>query len=458
MPKRAVGIVRVSQTRGRSGETFHSPITQRDRIIAECERQGFDLIEVHEELDVSGGKTLDKRPGLNAAVMAVEAGEADIIVAAYLDRLTRSVRTRADVIERVEAAGGMVLTVDMGVQTDATAGQWLSGTLNSAVAEYLRRTTAERSAIAQQRSIDRGVIPFTNVPPGYKRTVVGRTTNGRAIHGPLEPDPVKASIVKSAFRMRAEGETIADIRDYLRANGIRRSYHGVGHMLASRIYLGEINFGDYTPNLTAHPPIIDLDLWQRVQAVSIPRGRRAKSERLLARLGVLRCATCNARLVVGTQTQNGRRYPFYRCIPTGDCPKRVAISATMVEEAVVEETRRQLRGIEGTASTEDNAREAEAELARAQADLDAAISAFAALTDEPAARNRLAILSGVRDEAAAHLDRLSGPGSTVTIRADEDWDLLNLAEKRALIRATIDTVTVAPGRGPSRITIRAFSE
>ena len=39
---------------------------------------------------VSGGKSLDQRPGLSAAVAAIEAGEADVVAAAYFDRLFRS--------------------------------------------------------------------------------------------------------------------------------------------------------------------------------------------------------------------------------------------------------------------------------------------------------------------------------------------------------------------------------
>lgn len=60
-PKRAIGIVRVSETKGREGESFHSPETQRDRIRVACEANGWQLVEVHEELDVSGGKSLVQR-------------------------------------------------------------------------------------------------------------------------------------------------------------------------------------------------------------------------------------------------------------------------------------------------------------------------------------------------------------------------------------------------------------
>src|SRR5262249_20312216 len=127
--RRAVGIVRVSRTNGREGERFVSPEEQRERIEATCARDGLKLVAVHEELDVSGGKTLAKRPGLSAAVEAVERGKADVIAAAYFDRLFRSLHTQSEVIDRVERAGGQVLAVDVGRVTNGSAGQWLSGTM-----------------------------------------------------------------------------------------------------------------------------------------------------------------------------------------------------------------------------------------------------------------------------------------------------------------------------------------
>ena len=154
--RRAIGIVRVSRVAGREGESFASPDEQRDRIETECERDGLDLLDVIPEMDVSGGTPLAKREGLRTAVERVEAGEAQVVVAAYFDRLCRSLKVQGELIERVEAAGGQVLAVDVGQVSNGSAGQWLSGTLLGAVNEYQRRTTTERTAGAQARAVARG--------------------------------------------------------------------------------------------------------------------------------------------------------------------------------------------------------------------------------------------------------------------------------------------------------------
>jgi site-specific DNA recombinase len=440
--RRAVGIVRVSRVSGREGESFASPDEQRQRIEAECKRDGLELLDVIPELDVSGGTPLANREGLRTAVERVEAGEAQVVVAAYFDRLCRSLKVQGELIERVEAAGGQVLAVDVGQVTNGSAGQWLSGTLLGAVNEYQRRTTTERTAGAQARAVARGATPWARVPLGYDRS-----------NGTLSPNPAEVPIVRRAFKMRADGESITQIRKMLKSHGVERSHRGVQVMLANRIYLGEVHFGKLV-NLTAHKPIIDHELWGRVQRMVIPRGPQPASERLLARLGILRCGSCGARLGTMKLPKQGD-YPIYRCPSTSDCEHHMTISAVIAEQVVVEYVRGALADVEGRAAAEDGARKAEQELAAAQGALDAAVRAFDVLGDVESARERLQELRSAVDEAQGRVDQLGSAGASLSISGDRDWDLLTVGEQRALIRATIETATVNPGRGAERISITA---
>jgi DNA invertase Pin-like site-specific DNA recombinase len=89
-----------------------------------------------------------------------ENGEADVVVAAYFDRLVRSLAVRREVVERVERAGGAIVAVDVGEVRADTASRWLSSTMLGMVAEYHRLVTAERTADAKRRVVERGVRPF----------------------------------------------------------------------------------------------------------------------------------------------------------------------------------------------------------------------------------------------------------------------------------------------------------
>jgi site-specific DNA recombinase len=446
--RRAIGIIRVSRVNGREGESFASPGEQRDRLEAACERDGLELLRVEEELDVSGGTPLDQRAGLRAAIEAVEAGTADVIVAAYFDRLVRSLKVQGEIVQRVEAAGGSVLAVDVGEVSEATAGQWLSGTLLGAVNEYQRRTTGERARAAQVRAVARGVPPLAYIPPGYRRGPDGR----------LVVEPREAPVVAEAFRMRAGGATLREVCAYMRDHGIPRTIRSTQSMLASPIMLGQIHFGELR-NLDAHEPIVDAAMFRRVQSVKVSRGRKAKSDRLLARLGVLRCATCGGRMSVGSRnkpiksTGEVGRYPMYRCSPTGDCPRRFAISAELAEGVVTDWVRAAVADIEGQASAEANIRNAEAELQRAEDALGAAVKMLTGLEDVDGTREKLAELRDARDAAAEKLDRLGGARMASTVNASQDWHKLTHDEQRALIRATIQSAIVGAGRGAERITI-----
>ena len=438
---RAIGIVRVSVVGGREGETFHSPEVQRERIRGVCKAQGLKLVDTFEELDVSGRKPLDQRKGLSAAVAAVEAGRVDVVAAAYFDRLFRSLPTQAEVIERVERAGGKVLAVDVGQVTNGSAAQWLSGTMLGAVSEYYSRSVGERLHSTQVRCIARGAAPFP-VPPGYHKRE----------DGVAEPDGNREYVLQ-AFRMRAESVSLPIIRRYLADNGVRLSLGGLTRLLSNRFYLGELHYGDHEPNLTAHEPIIPLDVFSRVQSgKGAPKGRLGKSNRLLARLGILRCGTCGGRMSVSSKTNN-RATPahFYRCTAP-DCTRRMTVSATMVEDAVVSEVKRLLKGVRGSAKAGDGVTQATADLERAQAQLDAALTVFADLVAEPAAIERLNGLRAARDASRERrdeaLDNSAAKSVAVTVG---DWEELTLAERRSLIKAVIERVTVTPG--PDRIAI-----
>ena len=199
--RRAVGIIRVSEQGDRPNDRLASPDTQRERIEAECKRQGFGLVAMHEGIDEKGSVSLRKREGLRIAVEAVEAGQADVIVAAYFDRLFRSIETQTEVLRRVEASGGKVLSVDVGAISHDSAAQWLNATQHGMMSEYFSRLTREKSADGQRLAVEKGRCPFPAIP-GYQR----------GDDGVLALDPVEAPVVAEAFRMRAAGRTIREIK------------------------------------------------------------------------------------------------------------------------------------------------------------------------------------------------------------------------------------------------------
>jgi hypothetical protein len=257
--------------------------------------------------------------------------------------------------------------------------------------------------------------------------------------------------VVKAFEMRANGASIERVWRYLRQQGIGLSFGAIERLLRSRLVIGELHFGKLK-NLDAHEAIIDRALWERVQRTRVSRGRKPKSDRVLARLGVLRCACCGARLSVSSS--HGGTYPVYQHPRQYTCETMVTIGAVKVEQIVVEAVKDRLADVEGRASAEEGIRAAEQRLESAQADIDAAVRAFVGFEDELAVHERLVGLREARDAAQEEVDQIQiGGVDVVETVSVKDWDKLTRDERRDLIRATVERVEVAPGRGPDRVSV-----
>ena len=445
-PRRAVGVIRVSKVGKRKGERFVSPREQEQKLNQWCQSQGIQLATVRTEYDVSGKTPLAKRTGLLPSIEDVERGTADLVVVAYFDRLVRSLTIQADILDRVERAGGKVVALDVGEVSNETAASWLNATLHGMMAEYHVRITREKTGEAKRDAVERGVPPFPNIPPGYRRGEDGRLVVVSEEVGP----------VIEVFKMRAAGASLTACRDYLRAHGIERSYRATQTMFGNRLYLGEIHFGQLT-NLSAHEAIIDRALFERAGERREPRGRPNKSDRLLARLNVLVCGSCGARLttaLVWNHTRTAasrRRYAIYRCGMPGDCPAPVTISATLVEEAVVHEVRQRLLNKTGTAQLEQKIRTAAADAEQAQKRLKTMITLLTGDEDVEEAQQQLNKLRTAARVATERYERLAGSSEPLTVlSATHDWDELEDPERRSLIRAVLPRVEIHPASaGPT---------
>jgi hypothetical protein len=165
-------------------------------------------------------------------------------------------------------------------------------------------------------------------------------------------------------------------------------------------------------------------------------------------------------MVVGFRSdpKSGRRWPFYRCPPVGDCQRRVTVSAEIAESTIVAAVKELLAGVTGTATADSGVAGLRREVDQIEAELDAAVRAFDGLQDVDAVRERLTELRDARDGARERLavaEDIALPAITVTAA---DWDALTREEQRALIRATVAAALVAPGSARDRITVEPFAQ
>src|SRR5437763_5416541 len=110
-PLRALGYGRVSSQE--QADSKAGLAAQHTAVLAEVDRRGWTLIDYIEDPAQSSATLL--RPGMQRALELLERREADVLVVARLDRLTRSLRDFGDLTERARKKRWALVCLDLGV-------------------------------------------------------------------------------------------------------------------------------------------------------------------------------------------------------------------------------------------------------------------------------------------------------------------------------------------------------
>lgn len=437
------GYIRVSDVRGRTGETFISPDVQREKIEGYAALHGHTVAQVWTELDESGGTT--DRPLFQRAIARVERGTVDGIIVAKLDRFARTLAGALETLRRIEAAGGKLVSVDDQFDTSTPIGRF-AVQIMLALAELEHARIRDNWQTAQRRAVSRGVHITPRVPVGYRR----------GAGGVLEPHPVTADAVRDAFRLRAAGGSGTQVARLLNDAGVETSYGGrwtaetARRLLTNRVYLGEARGSGDIAAADAHEPLVTAETF----AAAAAQTRAAQPVRGHALLsGILRCAGC--RYTMSRAASNGR----YRCKTehsVGRCPSPAAVVDRIVEEHVVAEFLAHL----ADGGPRAHIAPAGVFLEPLRLAADTADQELAAWRDdtEILALGRDLYLDGLqarsrrRDEAHRALQDVIAdisPADDVLAHAvglADAWPTLDVLEQRELLAAAIDVVFLRRGR------------
>ncbi len=191
---RALGYVRVSTTeQADSGLGLEA---QLFAIRTTAELRGWELVDIVTDAGVSG--TRAKRPGLDAAKARMKAGDADLLVVAKLDRLSRSLLDGADLMATAKAQGWALVDISSSLDMSTPQGRMVAGMLLSA-AQYESEMNGARTREA-----------MANLPDDVR----DRMRNGG------RPRTLDAATEARIRELRAEGLSLRKIADALAEAGV----------------------------------------------------------------------------------------------------------------------------------------------------------------------------------------------------------------------------------------------
>jgi site-specific DNA recombinase len=446
---------------------------QEEACRALVASRGWEVAEVYVDNNLSASKqTKDRRsmdmayirgarPAFDRLLEDLESGLIDRVVALAQDRLCRRPDELEAITRRMRAAGLRCIdtVTDGEVNIGTTTGRTLArvkGAMDMAYSEYISDKVKEKKS----------ELARDGMPSGGGTRAYGYARDGVTI------DRAEAKIVREAARRILKGDTLYAIAMDLNGRGVPTvtgrmwTQHTLRGILTSHRVAGIRAHHGEEVGQAAWPGILDRATWESVSAVlaaATPRRHGGVVPRLLT--GVLVCGRCGTTMYAGTNNRK-RAYACRRSDGMDGCGK-LAVVAEPVEEIVVEAVLR-------TLDTPALARAVKQVPRGVTVDVDALEGRLVELAElwadgELTKAAYLAAKRRIDDQLAAGRAQLTASAASVNAATPyvgkpgllrSRWPRLTDEQRREVIAAVVDQITIAPvevrGRhtfDPTRISV-----
>lgn len=320
---RAFVYLRQSLDRSGSGAAVDR---QREDCLKLCAERGWQVLREYVDNDVSASSR-KPRPAYLGMLEAVERGEADVVVAWHVDRLTRRLTELEELIELSQRTGLRIASVtgDLDLTTDAGR---LVGRILASVARGEVERKGARQKRAQQQAAEQGRPAGGRRAFGYGRDGV-EIVEAEAVHvREAYADVLQGASLKSiAKRWNAAGAFTTAGNEWKHST-VRRVLQNPRYA-GLRAYRGEI-VGPAT-----WPGLVDAETFEAVGALlSLPERRTTtNTARKYLLPSIARCWKCGSDVATG-HTRHGKRVYVCRaskCISRKADPVDELVTAVVLE-------------------------------------------------------------------------------------------------------------------------------
>ncbi len=332
--------------------------------------QGWEVYNIYSDDDYAGADR--KRPGFNRLLEDAKARHFDIVLCKSQSRFTRELELVEKYLHGLFPLWGIRFVSVVDSADTSNKGNKKSRQINGLVNEWYLEDMSEsiKSVLTNRRQNGFHIGSFALY--GYQKDPECK--------GHLIIDEEAAKTVREVFTLYAQGygktaiarmlndRGIPNPTEYKRLNGMRYcqplnknstlwKYSAVSSMLKNEIYIGNMVQGKYgsvsyktkqnrpRPKNEwyivegTHEPVIDKELWDRVQRINAQRSKPFSSGEPGIFAGKSRCLYCGG--AMRSSKSGGRRYLqcANRRISTNSCPGAF-ISVQKLENIVLEELNR----------------------------------------------------------------------------------------------------------------------
>ncbi|MGV6876028.1 recombinase family protein [Pseudochelatococcus sp. B33] len=446
---RAALYLRVSTAR--QAEHDISIPDQKRQGEAYCESRGYQLVETY--IEPGATATNDKRPEFQRMIEAGTSKPApfDTVVVHSFSRFFRDHFEMEFYVRKLAKNGVKLVSITQEMGDDPM--HQMMRQIMALFDEYQSKENAKHVLRAMNENARQGFWNGARPPIGYR--IVAAERRGSKIKKKLEIDPLHADTVRLIYRLFLEGDgtsgamgvkaitTYLNERRFFTRDGGRWGLAQIHAILTRTTYIGEHRFNTRSHKnrekkpesevaIMAVPPLIDREIFDAVQArlksrnPMVTPARVSSGPTLLT--GICFCAKCGGAMTLRTgRGSAGGTYRYYTCstkarqgktgckgrtIPMGKLDHLVAdhIGDRLLQPKRLETVLASV--IDRRQERTERRREHLAELHRRITETDQrlgrlfdAIEAGMVDKDDAMAKERMASLKALRDQAAADAER-----------------------------------------------------